>query len=187
MIAMTVVAIAGAAMLTSVAGAVSSCNDSIFQTVGRGLAEQLMDEVSAARFPTGNTTYVASVSRAAFATLDDYSNLFESPPRTKGGELLGSDQSNGNASTSTATTLMTMTSPLRSSSLCASQNFLNRFTRRVVVERVQPNATGGWSVVAQQTSYRRVTVTVLFTTPGRSAQQVAVLTRTFSAISQSPS
>lgn len=182
MIAMIVVALAGAALLTSVASAVTACNDSVFQTVGRGLGEQLLAEISAAKFPTGAMMPMTGPTRAAFQTFDDYSNFVESPPRTKGGELLGADQSNGTVSSTTSGTMMMSLSPQRPQPLRAADDFMNRFSRRVLVERVQPAASGGWSVTTQPTSYRRVTVFVSYTIPGQNARTVAELTRIFAAI-----
>ncbi len=174
-IAMTVLAMTGAALLTSVASAVSSCNDSIFRTVGRGVAEQLMDEIAAASFPTGSTSTAGSTtSRAAFVSIDDYSGWRESPPQTKAGQKLGSDQ-----------TLASGGETKRPVELQASPSFIARFTRSAVVERVTPNGTG-WDVVTQHTSFRRVTIQVSMTSPGGEVRTVAELTRVFAAIPTTP-
>lgn len=184
MIALAVLSLAGAALLASVAGAVSSSNDSVYRSIGTGLAEQLIDEIAAAKFPSGTAT-IASVMpfRSSFATIDDYSGWTESPPRTKVGEVLGVD--NGATTADAYLTLMAGTSTGRAAELQAAPGFVNRFTRAVLVERVQPGPTG-WTVETQHTLHRRVTVTVFYTASSQAARTVATVSRVFSSVAPSP-
>ena len=184
-IAMTVIALAGAALLTSVAGAVTSCNDSVFQAVGRGLAQQLMDEIAASKIPT-TTTMASSSVRALFTTIDDYSDFKESPPHTKGGDVLGTEQSASATSYSALMTSISSTSSGRPTALQVPTDFMGRFTRSVLVERVQPSSTGVWSATAQSSLYRRVTVTVTYTVTSSQTRQVAKVSRVFAAVPPSP-
>ncbi len=184
MIALAVMSLAGAALLTSVAGAVSSSNDSIYRSVGKGLAQQLLDEIAAAKFPTGTST--ASTTgpfRSSFTTIDDYSGWTESPPRTKAGEVLGTD--NGATAADAYMLMMTGGRTGRDAGLQAAPGFVNRFIRSVLVERVQPGSSG-WTVSTQNTSHRRVTVTVIYTASNQPARTVAQATRVFSAVAPSP-
>ena len=175
MIALAVMSLAGAALLTSIAGAVSSSNDSVYRTIGRGLGEQLLDEIAAAKFPSGIVTATTSMmpNRTTLTTIDDYSGWTEIPPRTKSGELLGND----NGATGGATA--------RAVEFQAAPGFVNRFTRSVLVERIQPGSSG-WTVVTQHTSYRRVTVTVSYTGTNQPARPVAKTSRVFSSVAPSP-
>ncbi len=184
MIALAVLSLAGAALLTSVAGAVSSSNDSVYRSIGKGLAEQLLDEVAAAKFPSGTAIVSgAMTSRSSFVTIDDYAGWTESPPRTKAGELLGSD--NGATAAEAYQTMLTGGSTSRAAELQAAPGFVNRFTRSVLVERVQPGSTG-WTVQTQNTSHRRVTVTVSYTASNQPARSVAQVSRVFSSVAPSP-
>ena len=141
MIALAVLSLAGAALLTSVAGAVSSSNDSVYRSIGTGLVEQLLAEIAAAKFPSGTATVSgATLSRSSFATIDDYSEWTESPPRTKAGESLGSD--NGATVAEAYQTMLTGVGTSRATELQAAPGFVNRFTRSVLVECVQPGSTG---------------------------------------------
>ena len=185
-IAMTVIALAGAALLTSVAGAVTSCNDSVFQAVGRGLAQQLMDEIAASKIPTTTTTVASSSVRSLFTTIDDYSGFKESPPHTKGGDVLGTEQSASATSYSALMTSISSTSSGRPTALQVPTDFMGRFTRSVLVERVQPSSTGVWSVTTQSSLYRRVTVTVTYTVTSSQTRQVAKVSRVFAAVPPSP-
>ena len=187
LIAMTVIALAGAALLTSIAWAVSSCNDTLFQVVGRGFGVQLMDEIAAANFPAGYSAPVASTGfRYTFTKIDDYANFSESPPHTKSGAVLGNDQSSSATDPYAAMMSMAGMSSGRPTALQAAPEFVGRFARSVLVERVQPSATGSWSVVTQNSSYRRVTVTVTYTLPGSQARPVAKVMRVFGSITPSP-
>jgi prepilin-type N-terminal cleavage/methylation domain-containing protein len=184
-IAMTVLALAGGALLTSMVGAVNSCNDAVYRTVGRGLADQLMDEIAAAQFPTGVSSSPSSSSsvRSLFRTIDDYTGWKESPPQTKSGVILGMDQPSSSASTSMF--MMGFTDSERPTAMRASSEFINRFSRTVIVERVQP-ATTGWTVVSQNTSYRRVTVQVSYSVGASSSQMVSEQMRVFAAVPPTP-
>lgn len=183
MIAMAVLSLAGAALLTSVAGAVQSSNDSIYRSVGQGVAEQLIDEIAAAKFPTGAASISSAVPfRSSFSTIDDYANWSECPPRTKAGEVLGNDDG---ADSNIAYAEMMLGKPgSRTTELAAAPSFVGRFTRSVLVERVQPGGTG-WTVVAQHTPHRRVTVSVAYTA-NKTTRTVAQIVRVFSSVSPAP-
>lgn len=183
MIAMAVLSLAGAALLNSVFGAVASSNDALYRSVGQGCADQLLDEVAAAKFPTGTASAVATTfGRSSFATIDDYSNWNESPPRTKSGEALGSD---GGATDSTAYMAWMTSGGSRAAELKTAPGFVDRFTRSVLVERVLPGSTG-WTVETTHTPHRRVTVTVTYTAANQPAKTVARATRVFSSVAPSP-
>lgn len=183
MIALAVLSLAGAALLTSVAGAVQSSNDSIYRSVGQGLAEQLIDEIAATKFPTGAAAVTSTApSRSGFSTIDDYASWSECPPRTKAGEVIGNDDG---ADSDVATADMLLGKPgSRTTELAAAPNFVGRFTRSVLVERVQPGATG-WTVVEDHTPHRRVTVSVAYTA-NLSTRTVAQVVRVFSSVSPAP-
>ncbi len=184
MIALAVLSFAGAALLNSVAGAVSSSNDSLYRSIGKGMAEQLLDEIAAAKFPNGTATASTTMLfRSSFATIDDYADWTESPPRTKAGELLGAD--NGATADEAYQIMMTGVGMSRAAELQAAPGFVNRFTRSVLVERVQPGPTG-WTIETTHTAHRRVTVTVSYTASNQSAYPVAQATRVFSSVAPSP-
>ncbi len=183
MIALAVMSLAGAALLNSVAGAVQSSNDSIYRSVGQGLAEQLIDEIAASKFPTGTAGITSPIPlRSWFTTIDNYDKFSECPPRTKAGEVLGNDDA-----ADAATAYMNMTlgkAGSRTAELAAAPSFVGRFTRSVLVERLQPGATG-WTVVTQHTPHRRFTVSVAYTA-NKSTRTVAQIVRVFSSVSPAP-
>ena len=185
MIALAILSLAGAALLNSVAAAVTSSNDSVYRSIGKGFAQQLIDEIAAAKFPNSTAITAMTTSyRSGFTTIDDYSGWTESPPRTKAGEVLGSDNG-ASATDSYMSQMMGYSTATRNSALQAAPGFVNRFTRSVLVERVQLG-TNGWTASMQQTSHRRVTVTVTYTASNQPARTVAQVTRVFSSVAPSP-
>lgn len=183
MIALAVLSLSAVALLNSVAGAISASNDSVYRTIGKGLAEQLLDEIAAAKFPSGTATTPPTVPfRSSFSTIDDYAGWTESPPRTKAGEVLGAD--NGATATEAYMSMMTG-STSRAAELQAAPGFVNRFTRSVLVERVQPGSTD-WTVQTQHTPHRRVTVSVTYTASNQPARMVGQASRVFSSVAPSP-
>ena len=183
MIAMAVMSLAGVALLSAVAGSVQSSNDSIYRSVGQGLAEQLSDEIAASKFPTGTASIANPIPlRSWFTTIDDYDKFSESPPRTKAGEVLGNDD----AATSAVAYMDMMMGKAgeRTAELAAAPSFVGRFTRSVLVERLLPGASG-WTVVTQHTPHRRVTVSVAYTA-NQSTRTVAQVVRVYSSVSPAP-
>ena len=184
MIALAVMSLAGAALLTSVLAAVGSSNDSIYRSIGTGLAQQLLDEIAAAKFPSGYASTIGTMPyRNSFTTIDDYSGWTESPPRTKSCEVLGTD--NGASVADAYANMMTGTTASRAVEMQAAPGFINRFTRSVLVERLQPG-TNGWTVQTQNTSHRRVTVTVSYTASNQPTRTVAQVSRVFSYLPPTP-
>jgi type II secretory pathway pseudopilin PulG len=184
MMALAILSLAGTALLTSVIAAVGASNDSVYRSIGTGLAEQLLDEIAAAKFPSGSpSTLGTSPCRDSFATIDDYSGWTESPPRTKACEVLGTD--NGASVADAYANLMTGMPTSRAAELQTAPGFVNRFTRSVLVERLKPG-TNGWTVETQHTSHRRVTVTVSYTASNQPARTVAQVSRVFSYVPSTP-
>jgi len=64
LMAVAITTIAGAALLASVGSAVQSTSETTRNLVAQGLAEQLLDEIAASRFPTDTTTAPAQASVA---------------------------------------------------------------------------------------------------------------------------
>jgi hypothetical protein len=171
----TITAVAGAALLTSAAATVQSTTQLADRTVARGLADQLMDEVAAVRFPDGTVPAAAAGSpRSAFRTIDDFASYSVQPPvdrynrtiGTEGAALTGSDQ-------------------YRPTPLQPSMPYVNEFRQQVLVERVQPSGST-WTAVSQNTNYRRATVTITRTDANGITVPLATAVRIFSSIAPTP-
>ncbi|MFH1302194.1 MAG: hypothetical protein ABIK07_14130 [Planctomycetota bacterium] len=151
LISVTITAIAGTALFTAIGASLGSSYSALNKTIGTGLADQMLDELAAVRFPTSNDTRPAyKITRQYFDDLDDYQNWSSSPPVNKNGVALGKE----------TVTVLGYYPIARPSLLVPDTEFLNRLTREVTVERITPDNSAGWIVTTDNTDYRRVTVKI---------------------------
>ncbi|MEX0702656.1 MAG: prepilin-type N-terminal cleavage/methylation domain-containing protein [Planctomycetales bacterium] len=175
LVAVAVTSIAGAALLSSISAAVLSSTSAAHRAVARGLADQLMDEIAAARFPAATNPAPSGSTRENFDDIDDYAGLSERPPRTRDGQVLGSEGGELGGY------------PIdRVALLQPDAAFVARFAREVTVERVQPAGSGSWQVVTQYTDYRRVTVRVSHIDARGNRGRMAEVTRMFTNVPVAP-
>jgi hypothetical protein len=157
LLAVAIVAIAGAALLSALASAVRSSREIALVTVARGLADQLLSEAAASPVPVPGSTAPLKPSgpRSGFLCVDHYDGWSESPPQDRFGRQLGTEGTlNGGVSTP------------RAAALQADAALLANFARTVLVEKVTPGG-GGWVTTAGSTAFRRVTVRVTFNDNGQ--------------------
>ena len=106
MTAVTIASIVGLAILTGVNTSLQNTTFAIDQTIGLGMAQQLMDEIAGqgyARVRTSpydtplapNTAELAGPGRSTFTNLADYNNLTSQPPLDPWGIPLGNDDGQG--------------------------------------------------------------------------------------------
>lgn len=174
LVSITITTLAGAAVLTSLGAAVRSSSDAIRTTVAQGLAEQLMDEIAAVRFPDGDSSLSTGSLRSEFEDIDEYNGWSSRPPVDRKGRTLGTEGS-----------VAGLDAP-RPEALRPDPDFLNRFTREVEVQRVRPDGNNGWLVVTQHTDFRRVLVRVRYTDAQSNTVLLAELSRIFSYVPIAP-
>ena len=173
--AIAVTATAGGAVLVSLAGNVNSSTQLVQTALARGLAEQLMDEVAASRFPASSNTTPAGPGRTNFNDMDDYHNWSARPPQDRTARQIGLE---GYTSIGAAATRLPEMQP--------NTQLLAGMTQLVTVERVQPDAGTGWTVISTHTNYRRVTVRINYTNPQSQTVTLASITRIFSYVPIAP-
>jgi len=174
-VAVAITSIAGGALLASLGGAVRSSSDAMHAAVARGLAEQLMEEIAATRFPAGTNTTPIGVGRTGFDDIDDFDVWSSSPPVDRSGNTLGLDGLDAAAQPAT-----------RPAALQPAAGFIAAFAREVDVERVEPDTGSSWNIVTGHTNFRRVTVRVKHTDAQSHIRTLAELTRVFSYVPVSP-
>lgn len=174
LMAVTVTTIAGTALLTSIGAAVRTSTGAAHTAVARGLAEQMMDEIAARRFPESSNPPPAGKSRENFDDIDDYDGWSARPPQGRSGRVLGTEGGDDGSNS------------LRPAEMQADLELLGRFTRRVEVERVQPDGGSGWNVVAGHTNFRRVTVRVEHTDAESKTATLAEISRIFAYVPVAP-
>jgi len=106
MTAVTIATMVGVAILTSVNVSLQNTTAALDQTIGMGMAQQLMDEIAGqgyARIPASpydsplapNTSELLGPGRSQFTNLADYNNDSELPPLDPWGIPLGNDDGQG--------------------------------------------------------------------------------------------
>lgn len=175
LIAVTITTIGGAALLTSIGAAVHTSTDAAHRAVARGLAAQLIDEIAARRFPASTNLLLAATSRISFDDIDDYDGWSARPPQDREGLSIGIDGG----------TVSGVAVP-RPDALRADVDLIGQFTRRVDVERIQPDAGSGWTVVSKHTNFRRVRVRVDYTDAQSNTATLAEISRVFTYVPFAP-
>ncbi len=174
-VAVSVAAVAGAALLSSLSAAVRSSSDAALTAQAYGLAEQLMDEIASVRFPPESNTPPLGTTRENFDDIDDYAGWNASPPTSRLGAVIGTEG---------ATVSVTVYS--RDPALQPDDLALASFSHEVVVERIEPDGGTGWSVVPDHTNHRRVTVRVSHVDGQMNVQALASITRIYSYVPVAP-
>jgi len=108
MLAMSIVAIAGSAILIGLANSLDTTHDSLERTVASGIARQLMDEICGKRYAGAgigpyqavntfgpNSWENSGAGRSRYDDVDDYHNYSSKPPKDPWGIALGQDDRDG--------------------------------------------------------------------------------------------
>lgn len=102
MVAIALTAIAGSALLLGTSASLQTTEDAMRQTIARGIAEQLMDEVVGSRYTAlggsssaGSAGLITAGSRTAFDAIDDFNGYRKQPPTDPFGVALGTDDGRG--------------------------------------------------------------------------------------------
>ncbi|WP_339730381.1 prepilin-type N-terminal cleavage/methylation domain-containing protein [uncultured Gimesia sp.] len=180
LVSVTITAIAGVALFSAIGASLGASYSALNHNVGTGLADQLLEELAAVRFPTSSDTRPHSTGkRKDFDDLDDYDNWSASPPVNKEGYPLGNEP----------VTILEYYLITRPSLLVPDTSFLGRLRREVSVERIKHDNGSGWVVTNDETDFRRVTVTIklaMTTDAGSRNHVISEATRIFSYVPLSP-
>ena len=106
MVAITIMAVAGSALLWGVSSAMQTTDDSLQQALALGMAQQLMDEILGQRYhAVGSDAYETSMGasswerggsgRERYNDIDDYNRLRASPPVELDGTSIGTGDGTG--------------------------------------------------------------------------------------------
>jgi len=160
LLAISIVSIAGGALLASLASAVRTSREIALMTVARGLADQLLEEAAASPVPAQAATTAPPGPRTNFTMIDHFNGWSASPPQDRFGRPLGTEGSTTGGLSS-----------VRQTEMQADQVLLARFRRSIVVEHVVPEG-GVWKTTASNSPFRRVTVNVEFSEGDRQRKLV---------------
>ena len=180
MVAITITAVAGAAILLGISSSLESTQTAMEQTVALGLAQQLMDELAGKQFaenpsspydtPLGPTqAESAGPGRTQFTNLADYNGMVEAPPLDLWGIPLG----NGDGQGGTRNPAMQIGS------------YLAHWQRATLVYYVDPNNLANALPAGQTSNYRAVEVHVSVQDRNGALRQILVLRRVFAYVPSS--
>jgi prepilin-type N-terminal cleavage/methylation domain-containing protein len=178
MVATTIIAVAGSALLLGVANSMNTTEMSLEQTLAAGMAEQLLNEVAARRYmqpgaspydtnlgPGGSET--AGSGRERFNDLDDYAALLNSPPRDRWGVLLGKEDQAGDQ---------------RHPHFRVMSNYFSTWRQKVHVNYVNATNLSTALGAGASSNYRQVTVTITRVDPQSGERELAKISRVFSYV-----
>ncbi len=178
MVALSLIAIAGTALLLDTGELMSTTDLQMRQMTANGLAQQMMDEISGMRYMETNTSPTAAYlgpeggetagpGRSLFDDIDDYNGFTMQPPADRWGITLGTDDGDGT---------------VRPTTLQMASGYLAQFRVQVTVYYVQSTALNTPLPYGLTTNYRGVQVQVSYNDPQAGWQQLATLTRAFSYV-----
>lgn len=177
MTAITIASIAGVALLTGVNTALQNTTFAVEQTIGIGMAQQLMDEIAGqqyARVPTSpydtplapTSAESAGPGRSQYTNLADYNNLTDAPPTDLFGIPLGNDDGQGGT---------------RNPAMQIGSYFAN-WQRTVSVYYVSPTNLSTQLQAGQTSNYRAVQIQVSVQDKAGVWHPVANLRRVFAYV-----
>lgn len=179
MLALSITAIAGTAMVTSVASSLDVTEATIEEATALGLAQQLMDEISCLPYYEGSTPYQYPLgygtgenignTRLGFDDMDDLQGLSQQPPRDVNGLLVGRESGNGG-------TLE------RHAEFCLPTNYFSNWRWTVAINYVSNLNQNSVLAAGYASDYRAYVVTVQVNDPGHGWRTVTSLRRVFAYV-----
>ena len=158
MVAVTITAMAAAAVLLGIETAMQTTSHGVEQCVAQGLAGQLMDEICGNRYVEygvdpyqtvlcANAAELAPGTRELFDDIDDFHGQEASPPESPRGVKLGQDNGTGG---------------VRNANFRAPRKLLNRLKRTAEVFYVDENNFANRLSAGQTSDYRGIEVSVFY-------------------------
>ncbi|MBN2023936.1 MAG: prepilin-type N-terminal cleavage/methylation domain-containing protein [Pirellulales bacterium] len=183
MIALTILAVAGAALLLGVDSSVQQARDSVERTIAFGMARQLMDEVAGMCYmdPSTSTPYQTTLcpssgelavgNRNAFDDIDDFVNYTRQPPVDPWNVALGTDNGGGGQ---------------RDPYFYTPTGFFTYWKQYVDVYYVDPSDLSQRLASGQTSDYRAVEVRIYRADPQGRERELARLRRVFAYVPSTP-
>ncbi len=175
MVAMSITAIAASALLLGVASALQTTDEAVQGTVAAGLARQLMDEVTGARYldyqyrhiPYATylgpeTIELTSGTRELFDDVDDFNGFASQPPVDRWGIPMGEDDGEGQT---------------RHPNFRIPSGVLENWQQEVTIYYVDLSSPTVPLVAGQTSDYRAVEVRIVRTDPDGRRRELARLHR----------
>ena len=176
LVATSVTVLAGSAILLAVESSLSTTQAALEQSIAQGIAQQLLDEVAAAKYPPLGSTPQPPVTggsrprRADFDDIDDFHG-YVSAPVDRWGQPLGTGTSQGGQ---------------HPAGLRLADDYFRAWTTRIEVFFVSDTNLSQRLGAGQTSNHRAVQVTVSATKSDGSTRQLAVAQRVFAYVPPPP-
>lgn len=178
LVALTIVTVAGAALLVQVGNESRFSVESVDYTAAQGIAQQLMDEIAGCKYvsdsqaPTSNVFgpsawEAAGVGRQRYDDIDDYDGYTASPPVDRYGVALGQNDTLGN---------------LRHAGFRTTTNAFTGWRETVSVYYVSNANPSVRMAAGVPSNYRAVEVIITYTDAVEGTIELARLRRLFSYV-----
>lgn len=173
LVAMSITAIAGAALLWGVESSLQTTRHAMEQTIARGIAEQLLDEVLGWQYCSDpsqpyqwplcpNAWETGGAARERFNDIDDFTGFARTPPVDPWGVALGADNGEGGT---------------RHANFRAPPRFFAHWKEEIEVYYVSPADLSTRLPDGQVSDYRAVEARVVVETPDRGRRELATARR----------
>jgi len=172
-VATSLTALAGSALLLGVSSSMQTINDVRDQAIAAGMAQQLMDEIvgnlysatpaDAYQQPLGPSAWEAGgVCRERFNDIDDFTGFTAKPPKDAWGVLLGNDDGVGGT---------------RNPNFQVNATFFANWRQQVSIYYVGSGNFANALPNGQTSDYRAIEVRIFLDDPVRGAKQLALARR----------
>ena len=172
-VALTIMAVAGAALMAGMDSSLQTTNASLEETIALGMAQQLMDEaigerymeygVNPYQYPLGpSAAEQATGTRELFDDIDDYNGFVSQPPTDAFGIALGADDRQGGQ---------------RPENFWAPPGFFDHWQQQIEVYYVDGSDPSTRLPDGQTSDYRAVEVRILVDDPHRGPRTLVQLRR----------
>jgi prepilin-type N-terminal cleavage/methylation domain-containing protein len=178
LVAISIMAIAGSALLWGVAGAMQTTDDNLQEALAIGMAQQLMDEIvgnryhaaggGAYEYPMGASSWEKSgQGRERYNDIDDYNGQRYSPPIEYRGTAIGTGDDTGD---------------LRHPSFRVGQDYFRNWRQEIDVFYVDPNDFSNNLSAGSRSDYRAVEVRIVRDDPDSDPRVLAELRQVVSYV-----
>jgi type II secretory pathway pseudopilin PulG len=180
LVASAITAMAGAALLLGVATSMDATDENLEMTIAMGMAQQLMDEISAQQYmqpgTSPNASYLgpdagetAGPGRTKFNDIDDYNGLQSQPPKDRWGITLSTGNGLGGQ---------------RPTNFQSTAGYFSRWHQRVTVYYVNDTDFTSPMLNGSTSYHKTVQIQILVDDPVRGPMVRATLTQVFSYVPQ---
>jgi type II secretory pathway pseudopilin PulG len=178
MVATSITAVAGSALLLGISSSLKTTNDVLNQSLAAGVAQRLMDEIAGKlycgdptqpyQYPLGPDAYEAgSVCRERYNDIDDYNVFSSQPPKDCWGVAIGADDGQGGT---------------RDPHFQIGASLFANWQQNVSVYYVNPANLSQALPAGQTSDYRAVEVTINFKDPVQGTRLLTTVRRVFTYV-----